>query len=77
MAVVSGRLQMRDWTDRDGRKMTSAEIVADNVYFGEAKRREETPPAYTPAYAPADPPPGQSRFRELNGCDESELPWNQ
>ena len=31
MAVVSGRLQMRDWTDKDGNKRTSAEVVADNV----------------------------------------------
>ena len=38
MAVVSGRLQMRDWTDRDGNKRTSAEVVADNVYFGDSKR---------------------------------------
>lgn len=40
MAVVSGRLQIRDWTDKDGNKRTSAEIVADNVYFGESKRRD-------------------------------------
>ena len=38
MAVVSGRLQMRDWNDRDGNKRTSAEVVADNVYFGDSKR---------------------------------------
>ena len=38
MIVVSGRLQMRDWTDRDGNKRTSAEVVADNVYFGESRR---------------------------------------
>ena len=38
MAVVEGRLQMRDWTDRDGNKRTSAEIVADNVYFADSKR---------------------------------------
>ncbi len=37
MAVVSGRLQIRDWTDRDGNKRRSAEIVADNVYFGDSK----------------------------------------
>lgn len=42
MAVVSGRLQLRDWTDRDGGKRRSAEIVADNVYFGEAKRRDDS-----------------------------------
>ncbi len=41
MAVVSGRLQMRDWTDRDGNKRTSAEIVADNIYFGDSKRRDD------------------------------------
>ena len=41
MAVVSGRLQMRDWTDRDGNKRRSAEVVADNIYFGESKRRED------------------------------------
>ena len=37
MAVVSGRLQIRDWTDREGGKRRSAEVVADNVYFGESK----------------------------------------
>ena len=41
MAVVSGRLQIRDWTDREGNKRRSAEIVADNVYFGESKRSRE------------------------------------
>ena len=40
MAVVEGRLQMRDWTDKDGNKRTSAEVVADNVYFGESARRD-------------------------------------
>ena len=38
MAVVSGRLQMRDWTDKDGNKRKNAEIVAENVYFGDSKR---------------------------------------
>ena len=38
MAVVEGRLQMRDWTDKEGNKRTSAEVVADNVYFGDSKR---------------------------------------
>ena len=37
MAVVSGRLQIRSWTDKDGNKRRSAEIVADNVYFGDSK----------------------------------------
>ena len=38
MAVVEGRLQNRDWQDRDGNKRRSTEIVADNVYFGDSKR---------------------------------------
>ncbi len=38
MIVVSGRLQMRSWTDKDGNKRRTAEVVADNVYFGESKR---------------------------------------
>ena len=41
MAVVSGRLQIRDWTDRDNNKRRTAEVVAENVYFGESKRSRE------------------------------------
>ena len=47
MIVVSGRLQIRPWTDKDGNKRKTAEIVADNVYFGESKKKEETKPATT------------------------------
>lgn len=42
MIVVSGRLQIRPWTDKDGNKRRTAEIVADNVYFGESKKDRET-----------------------------------
>ena len=38
MAVVDGRLQMREWTDKEGNKRTTAEVVADNVYFGDSRR---------------------------------------
>ena len=38
MAVVEGRLQMRDWTDKDGNKRRNAEVLADNIYFGDAKK---------------------------------------
>ena len=38
MAVVSGRLQIRPWTDKEGNKRRSAEIVAESVYFGDSKR---------------------------------------
>ena len=40
MAVVEGRLQIRDWTGKDGGKRRSAEVVADNVYFADSKRSE-------------------------------------
>lgn len=43
MAVVSGRLQLRDWTDKDGNKRRTAEVVADNIYFGESKKRDTSP----------------------------------
>ncbi len=47
LIIVTGRLQMRDWTDRDGNKRTSAEVVADRVMFGESRRsREENAGAY-------------------------------
>ena len=48
MAVVSGRLQLRDWTDREGNKRRSAEIVAENVYFGESKRSRDENAASAP-----------------------------
>ena len=38
MIIVDGRLEMRDWTDKDGNKRTSAEIVVANAYFGDSKR---------------------------------------
>ena len=38
MAIVSGRLQIRNWTDKEGNKRRAAEVVADNVYFGDSKR---------------------------------------
>ena len=41
MIVVSGRLQIRSWTDKDGNKRRTAEIIADNVYFGDSKRGNE------------------------------------
>ena len=46
MAVVSGRLQIRDWTDREGGKRRSAEIVVDNIYFGESKRDSSNSGSY-------------------------------
>lgn len=46
MAAVSGRLQIRGWTDKDGNKRNSAEIVTDNVYFADSKKDFSSPPGY-------------------------------
>lgn len=65
MAVVDGRLQIRGWTDKDGNKRRTAEIVAHSVYFGDSKKEESTP---TFASSPAND------FRQLDGPDE-QLPF--
>lgn len=49
MAVVSGRLQIRNWNDKEGNKRRSAEVVADNVYFGDSKRDMSSDNGYSPA----------------------------
>ena len=86
MAVVSGRLQIRDWNDKDGNKRRSAEVVVDNIYFGESKRSENSaqaapthvtaPPEFTemPGYGEGNPFEGNHRqtgFYE----DDGELPF--
>ncbi len=61
MAVVEGRLQMRDWQDRDGNKRRSAEVVADNVYFADSRRDSEgANNGYAPAPSNYAPPASQS-----------------
>lgn len=79
MIVVSGRLQLRDWTDRDGNKRRSAEILVDSAYFGESKRREDgySQPqgGYAPPPASAPPTPGPGQFTELEGEDDGDLPF--
>lgn len=49
MIVVEGRLQLRDWTDKEGNKRRTAEIVAGSVYFGDSKRDGGDNPGYAPA----------------------------
>ena len=81
MAVVEGRLQIRDWTDRDGGTRRSAEVIAENVYFGDSKREGGSDygsaPAYSAPYsgyaAPAAPG-GHSDFAEI-GEEDGELPF--
>ena len=83
MAVVSGRLQIRPWTDKEGNKRRSAEVVADNVYFADSKREGDggySAPAYSAAPADYSAPSGYSvpsegdQFAELSG-DDGELPF--
>ncbi len=50
MAVVEGRLQIRDWTDKEGNKRRSAEVVADSVYFGDSKRDGDGQGNYNSSY---------------------------
>ena len=75
MAVVSGRLQIRSWTDKDGNKRRTAEVVADNVYFGDSRREGEGVPAagsFGGYSAPAAAP--TSDFAMLED-DDAQLPF--
>ena len=82
MAVVSGRLQIRSWNDKDGNKRRTAEVVAENVYFGDSKRDGESTGSYggntyaapvAPTYsAPASNP--VSDFAMLDD-DDAQLPF--
>ena len=82
MAVVEGRLQIRDWTDRDGGKRRSAEVIADNVYFGDSRRDNAGDFGAAPGYsAPvggrsnyAAPMDNHSDFAEI-GEEDGELPF--
>ena len=84
MAVVSGRLQIRSWTDKDGNKRRTAEVVADNVYFGDSKREGDNggssyggnaysapAPSYGGYSAPSSP---ASDFAMLDD-DDAQLPF--
>lgn len=65
MAIVSGRLQNREWTDKDGNKRRTAEIVADNLYFGDSKKDAD---GAVPAANQTD------SFAVVNEPDDG-LPW--
>ena len=64
MAVVEGRLQIRDWKDKDGNNRRSAEVVAEHVYIGDSKQRSES-----------DTPPASGDFREIPEDEEGEMPF--
>lgn len=63
MAVVSGRLQIRNWQDKDGNNRQTAEVVADNIYFGEGKKQEAEPQEQAEPY----------QFNELS--DDGDIPF--
>lgn len=63
MAIVEGRLQIREWTDKSGNKRRTAEVVADNVYFGDSKKENKE--------APEDK---QADFAEISE-EDGELPF--
>lgn len=63
MAVVEGRLQMRDWKDRDGNSRRSFEVLADSVYFGDSRKVSDS-----------DTPPEDGEIREVPEEEEGELP---
>ena len=66
MAVVSGRLQIRNWTDKDGNKRRNAEVVAESVYFGDSKH-SDSGNEYTAEQAAPE-------FSELTD-DDGDLPF--
>lgn len=74
MAVVSGCLQIRDWTDREGNKRRSAEVVVDNIYFGDSKRKNEDGDREPPEYTDGDVP--DDFFPDLGeDGDDGDLPY--
>ena len=82
MAIVEGRLQIRPWTDKDGNNRRSAEVVADNIYFGDSKRDSAgdmggySAPAYTAPSGGYSAPVGggSSGFAEIDE-EDGDLPF--
>lgn len=72
MAVVEGRLQIRDWQDKDGNKRRNAEVVADNVYFGDSKKEVSSGGGYKAAGSAVDVAPDEAELAEIE--DDDDLP---
>lgn len=68
LAVVSGRLQIRPWTDKAGNKRRSAEILVEDIYFAGAKKDAQNA-AQVPAEAPETPEPGNSLVEAKNAAE--------
>lgn len=74
MAVVSGRLQIRTWKDKDGNNRRTAEVIADNVYFGDSKKEEQENRPYMGGGRKANDAEMASGFAMLTDAD-AELPF--
>lgn len=75
MAVVSGRLQIRDWQDKDGNKRRSAEVIVDSMYFGDSKKDGQSAPQSGTAQAQAYAAPAIGQmFTEIDE-DDGDLPF--
>ena len=74
MAVVSGRLQIRSWTDKEGNKRRNAEVVADNVYFGDSKKEGNKSSEKPDGFAGGEPEYKQATFKPIDIPDE-QLPF--
>ena len=75
MAVISGRLQIRNWTDKDGNKRKSAEVVADNVYFGDSKPDSSSVGSYSTQNFSTAPNPAPAQNFEMLDDDDAQLPF--
>ncbi len=73
MAVVEGRLQLRDWTDKDGNKRRNAEVLADNIYFGDSKKEGDSSGGYKAAGKAVDVEPEAGDFAEVE--DDGDIPF--
>ena len=71
---VCGRLQQRQWTDKNGSKRVSAEILADHLYFAEGKRDKDARREYSEKYDDRDAPPESGDFAELED-EDGDLPF--
>ena len=65
MAVVAGRLQIRNWQDKEGNNRQSAEVVVDNIYFGDSKRSDDS----------GSVPLNGSMFKDLEDDSHEDLPF--
>lgn len=74
MVVVDGRLQMRDWKDKDGNKRRSTEVVAEHIYFADSKQGGDSANTSSEYQGPAGYGGAEAQFDEL-ADDDSSLPF--